>query len=105
MNQKSAYNTIKSTVRSFLPDATVLLFGSRARGGYAKNSDYDLLIITKKTYPPREKLTWKTKIHYALVDTLEVPFDILLNSREEIAYKKELPGHIVRFAIKDAIEL
>ncbi len=105
MSNKEILNTIKSTVHSFFPDARILLFGSRAKGGFHKGSDYDLLVITEKTFAPRTKLNWKTKIHIALVDALELPFDILLNSEKEVNYKKELPGHVVRNAMKEAIEL
>jgi len=51
------HHTIKSMVNSFLPDAQVLLFGSRARGDSAIDSDYDLLIITQETFTPRVKMT------------------------------------------------
>lgn len=105
MSNKEIRNTIKSTVQSIFPDARVLLFGSRANGKFHKGSDYDVLVVTEKTFAPRVKLNWKTKIHQALVDTLEASFDILLNSEKEIAYKKNLPGHVVRNALKEAIEL
>ncbi len=105
MSNKKILDTIKSIVHSFLPNSRVLIFGSNANGKYYKHSDYDLLVITEKTFAPRTKLNWKSKIHQALVDSLELPFDILLNSEKEIAYKKKLPGHIVRNAMKDAIEL
>ena len=51
------HHTIKSMVNSFLPNAQVLLFGSRARGDSAIDSDYDLLIITQETFTPRVKMT------------------------------------------------
>ena len=105
MSNKEIRNTVKSAVRSILPDARVLLFGSRANGKSHNGSDYDLLVVTEKTLAPRTKLNWTTKIHVALVDALELPFDILLNSEKEIAYKKDLPGHVIRNAMKEAIEL
>ena len=105
MSDKEVFHTIKTTVHTFLPDARVLLFGSRATGKFHSNSDYDLLVVTEKTYRAKTKLNWKSTIHHALVNALELPFDILMNSEKEIASKKELQGHIVRFAIKDAIEI
>lgn len=105
MNKSEILKNIKVIINSILPDARVLLFGSRVKNKSHKNSDYDLLVITKKTFTPRVKLNWKTKIHVALVNALELPFDILLNSESEIIYKQTLSGHVVRNALKDAIEL
>ena len=68
------HHTIKSMVNSFLPNAQVLLFGSRARGESTIDSDYDLLIITRETYAPRVKMNWESKIRKALVNKLNLPF-------------------------------
>ena len=73
------HNTIKSLVNSFLPDAQILLFGSRARGEFSLDSDYDLLVVTKETYAPRTKMNWESKIRKALVNNLNMPFDVLKN--------------------------
>jgi predicted nucleotidyltransferase len=98
-------HTIKSMVNSFLPDAQVLLFGSRARGEFAKDSDYDLLIVTQDTFAPRIKMNWESKIRKALVNTLNLPFDIIIQSKKEVSEKRELRGHIVYYAMKDAVEI
>jgi predicted nucleotidyltransferase len=105
MSEKTILKTIKSTVRSFLPDARVLLFGSRARGNEKPGSDYDLLIVTAKTYPIQTKMKWESSIHVALVNSLRVSFDILINSEKEISWKKKLPGHVIRSAMNEAVEL
>jgi uncharacterized protein len=57
--------SIKNTVRSIDPTATVILYGSFARGDNNKNSDLDLLILIDK-----DKLTPQdTKnIKYPLYD-------------------------------------
>ena len=39
---------VKETVLQFDPNAEVILFGSRARGDYKKDSDWDFLILTDK---------------------------------------------------------
>ncbi|MBI3511323.1 MAG: nucleotidyltransferase domain-containing protein [Bacteroidetes bacterium] len=96
---------IKSTVLSLLPDARVLLFGSHARGDFNKSSDYDVLVITKENFKPHEKFTWRGKLNRALVYALHAPVDVLVDSEEEVDSKKELHGHIIRYAIREAIEL
>jgi predicted nucleotidyltransferase len=98
-------NTIKSMVNSFLPDAQILLFGSRAREEFSKDSDYDLLIVTRETFAPRVKMNLESKIRKALVNALNMPFDIIIQSKKEVAEKKKLPGHIVQYAMKDAIKI
>lgn len=105
MSNKEILNTIKSTVHGFLPDARVLLFGSRATGKYHRDSDYDLLVVTEKTYHPRVKMNWESKIRKTLVYSLDAPFDVILQSEKEVASKKELYGHIVRYAMQEAVEL
>ena len=88
MNRQETLYTIKSTVQAFLPDAQVLLFGSRARGNDTKYSDYDILVITQQAYAPREKINLESKISKALVNLLRDTFDVILQSDEEINLRK-----------------
>lgn len=105
MNSLGTLNSIKSTVNSFLPDSKVLLFGSRARGEADSQSDYDLLVVTPDTLAPRVKMNWENKIRKALVYSLNVPFDVILQSQNEIDEKRNLTGHIVHYAMKEAVEI
>ena len=105
MNDQVIYNTIKELVQTNLPDSRVLLFGSRARGDYDRYSDYDLLIITRHTLSAREKLNWSTKLDKAITYSTHIPIDLLINSEEEVREKQELPGHIIRSAMREAIAL
>ena len=105
MNIELAASTIKATVDTFLPGSKVLLFGSRARASNGETSDYDLLIITSETLDVRTKMNWENKIRKALVSAFKLPFDILIQSKMEVSEKMNLTGHIVREAMKDAVEL
>ncbi len=105
MVSQSVSAIIKTTVHSIIPDARVVLFGSMVRGDNVKNSDYDLLIVTKDTIPVKEKIGWMGRLHGALVNALDAPVDVLLNSEEEVQQKKQLVGHIVRLAMKEGLEL
>lgn len=105
MTSQKTLGAIKSTVNSFLPGSQVLLFGSRARGQGNDQSDYDLLIVTADTFAPREKMNWENKIRKALVYALNLPFDVILQSESEVNEKKGLTGHIVYYAMKEAVEL
>ena len=105
MNSTAIYSTIKKTVQACLPGARIVLFGSRARGDEDRHSDYDLLIITPKTFTPQEKIHWGSRLDRAIVASIKAPVDILLNSDEEIRQKQEFPGHIIRSVIKEGIIL
>jgi len=105
MTNKAILATIKSTVKSYLPDAKVLLFGSRARGDEKDGSDFDLLIITPKTFTPREKISWCSLLDKALVKSIHAPVDVLFNSQDEVNVKKDLPGHIISWAMKEGVAL
>jgi predicted nucleotidyltransferase len=97
-------DTIKLTAHEYLPDAEVLLFGSRARQIETPDSDYDILLITGNNLTPKEKMPLRTKIRKALLSA-GIRSDILIQSKSEIDQKKNLPGHIVRRILREAILL
>ena len=105
MTQKAVFDTIKKTVLSCLPDARVLLFGSHARGDHDKESDYDLLVINPHIFTRQEKLNYSSRLHKSIVKAINAPVDLLLYSEDEITQKRELPGHIIRFAVKEGTTL
>jgi hypothetical protein len=98
-------DTIKTVVQALMPDARVLLFGSRARGDEDKGSDYDVLVVTKSSFADQEKSTWRNAIHKALVKSINAPVDVLLNSEAEVNSKKMFPGHVIQWALKEGIWL
>ncbi len=95
---------IKKIVQEMLPESQVFLFGSRAKGNNLSNSDYDIMVVTKKNYDVREKIPICSAINKALTKS-GIPSDVLLNSEEEVKIKKELYGHIVRTIVREAIAL
>jgi predicted nucleotidyltransferase len=105
MNSLAIYDTIRRTVQACLPGSRILLFGSRARGNQDRHSDYDLLIITPGTFAPQEKIIWSSRLDKAIVDAIRAPVDLLLNSEDEVRQKQELPGHIIRSAVREGIVL
>jgi predicted nucleotidyltransferase len=105
MSHQETLNTIKATVHSFLPGAQVLLFGSRARRESHQDGDYDLLVVTEETYAPKEKMNWESKIRKALVWSLHAPFDVILQSKNEVDRYKNSKGYIIYYALKDAVRL
>ncbi|MDX9925541.1 MAG: nucleotidyltransferase domain-containing protein [Ignavibacteriaceae bacterium] len=93
---------IKETACKYLPDAEVLLFGSRARKDSTSESDYDVLVLTSSDLSPQEKLPLRTNIRKdLLIDGIRS--DILIQSKKEVKKKRKLPGHIINYILKDAI--
>ena len=98
-------NTIKHTIKASLPESRILLFGSQVNDKANNDSDYDLLIITPNLFTQKEKLSWSSSLHKAIVKSIRAPVDLLIYSEAEIFEKQKLPGHIVRSAMREGIVL
>jgi len=101
---EQAASIIKNTVHEIFPDAQVMLFGSRARGDFKLDSDYDILVITSKELIPEEKMPYRTSIRKNLLSH-KIFSDILIQSRSEISVKRKLTGHIIKKILDDCVEL
>jgi len=77
----------------------IILFGSRARGDYKEDSDWDILIVTK------EKLDKKTKFNlwYNIYRRLEFPADIIIVSKDTFERFKNDYGFIYSYALEEGI--
>jgi uncharacterized protein len=64
---------IRTAVKKTLPDSTVILFGSRARGNAAVDSDWDVLVLTEAVSPEIEE-----RVFSALFD-VELDENIIVN--------------------------
>jgi len=109
MNQSEDVEVIKKHLLNTLNEMgvvvkSIILFGSRAKGEFSKSSDYDFLIIVNKTYDFKEKMKIRKKLNQTLAKLL-IPSDIIINSEEEIEYKKNRIGCITRYALKEGIKL
>lgn len=70
ISKEQILQQIKASVSASMPEATVILYGSYARGDYNEESDIDLLILVDK-----EKITRADE--HRITDPL---YDIELNS-------------------------
>ncbi len=96
---------IKKVVHSYLPDARVLLFGSRARGDFKDSSDYDIMVVTPNRLTKQEKDEYYGKLDRSLVHAIHASVDLILYCEEDIEIRKELPGHIVKTVLKEGLPL
>jgi len=82
----------------------IILFDSRSKEDYSEYSDYDFLIITKKTLPIKEKMKIAKAVRIALAE-LYIYSDIIINSEEEKEFKKNRIGYLTRYALKEGIKI
>jgi len=77
--------------------ATVVLFGSRARGNARDDSDLDFLVIEAQV---DSKLTEMVRLRDAL-PPLGVPVDVVVVSEEEAARREMVPSTLVHRALRE----
>ena len=54
-NRDSVLNLIRTTVRSFEPNASIILYGFRARGDAREDSDWDIVVLLNKPPMPHDE--------------------------------------------------
>ncbi len=82
----------------------IILFGSRARKDFTRFSDYDILIITNRTFEINEKMRISKNIRTYLAK-LGIDADVIIKSDYEVDTLKDKPGSIVRNALKEGVAL
>jgi len=82
----------------------IILFGSRARGDFKENSDWDLLIIVSNELDLEDKRKISKEIRIKLAEIF-IPCDVLIKSASEIEYYSNFIGTTTREALKEGIEI
>jgi predicted nucleotidyltransferase len=71
----------------------IIVFGSRARGDYHKESDWDFLVVTDQDLSFKEKHQLIIQIKRRLAKS-GIPNDIIIQSRTKFNTMKHHPGSI-----------
>jgi predicted nucleotidyltransferase len=80
------------------------LFGSRAKGTYREDSDWDFFVVIDKDLSFQKKWDIIDKIKIILAK-LKIPNDIILKSEKEIQESKDDVGRITYYALKEGISI
>ena len=92
---------LKKVRKEFKPDR-IILFGSRARGDFKKDSDYDILIVAKKFKGINGYD--RSVAAYHLKRNIPVAIDIICLTPAEFEKKRKEIG-IVQEAVKEGVKL
>jgi len=82
----------------------IILFGSRARGDFKENSDWDLLIIVEKELLRDEIVEISHLIRRKLADEF-IPSDVIIKSKEEVEERQKVIGSVIKSAMEEGISL
>jgi predicted nucleotidyltransferase len=82
----------------------IILFGSRARGDFKENSDWDLLIIVEEKLSRDERVEILHLIRRKLADEF-IPSDVIIKSREEVEERQKVIGSVIKSAMEEGILL
>jgi len=98
-NYKSITQKIVNTIVKSVHPEKVILFGSRAKGNYGKDSDYDFMVIKSGVKNEREI---SSRIYRALFDNhIRVSVDIIVVDADKLDDYKENPYLIYSWALKE----
>jgi len=78
-NQQYILSIVKKKIYAIDPEARIVLFGSRARENFHKDSDWDFLILTKMNVTPDLKNKICDSLFEAELETEEVLTGIVQN--------------------------
>ena len=73
---------VKSAVQEISPNSEIILFGSRARGDYRPDSDWDFLILTKEEIGKAEKENIRNRLYELELETDEI-ISLIIHSKIE----------------------
>jgi len=82
----------------------ILLFGSRARGNFNVDSDWDFFVVIEREISREEIWDIILKIKRKLAK-LRIPNDVIIASERSIEEKSKDVGDIVYYALKEGIEV
>jgi len=102
MEKQQVLKIVKNAVHKVDDRAEVILFGSRARGDYHKESDWDFLILLDKEESEKIKDEIRKNLFYSELETNEI-FGTIMHNKEE--WEKYEITPLYQFIQKEGIKL
>ena len=97
--QKDLIANIVSTIVQYSHPEKVILFGSRAKGAFTDESDYDFLVVVRGVKNEREI---SRQINRAILDKrIGVSVDIVVVNEEKIHFHQTNPFYIYARALSE----
>jgi len=109
INEKEIKELIKATIKKILAQFNVkpekiILFGSRARGDYKKDSDWDCFVIVNSDLDRSEKRKIIANIRIELA-RYGIPNDVIIQSSRAVEERKNDVGYLAYYVLKEGIEI
>ena len=104
VKQHPLVKKFKEAILNIVPNAKIILFGSRARGDFRRESDWDFLVLTDLPITKEEKEKISDAIFYLEIDHEQV-IDYLLHNQEEWKELSAIPMPICEFVKEEGIEI
>lgn len=82
----------------------IILFGSRAKGNFKPDSDWDVYVIIDKDITIDEKWEIILNIKRCLAK-LKIPNDIIINSQREVEEKRNKVSYLTYYVLREGIEI
>ncbi|MHC1592379.1 MAG: nucleotidyltransferase domain-containing protein [Candidatus Helarchaeales archaeon] len=104
-NVEIAREVIRDIVeKNGLEIVKIILFGSRARGEYFKDSDWDFYVIVDKEITRDKKREITRKIRRKLAE-LKIPNDTIIQSSRLVELRKNDVGYLTHYVLKEGIDM
>jgi len=80
----------------------IILFGSRARGDYSEDSDWDILVVTKRKLG--DELKWKLWDEI-MRELRKIDVDVFITDVDSFRKYKSVPGTLERYSVLEGMIL
>ena len=103
--RKMIKETIEKVLRQYdVQPLKIILFGSRARGNYKGDSDWDCFVIVEGELDRGKKREIVARIRMELA-RLRIPNDIIIQSSATFEKRKNDVGYLSYYVLKEGVEI
>mgnify|MGYP000418548217 CR=1 FL=1 len=83
----------------------IILFGSRARGDYTEDSDWDILLVTEGKIDKKTKRSFLVESRRKIIRAINDPIDIIIIDKNHFEEYKNVYGDIAGIAELEGITI